>query len=454
MTGKRIAVGLFDLFSSSSARRKPQPVNGDPNNTGGSALLVGSDGGGTGTADTRLLDYFNTGGAFVPSSGVAVNEYTAVTLSAVWACVRVIAESVAQLPLLVLEKTGTGSRRVASEHPVYLLLTLEPNPRQSAFNFMELMVATCVLWGNAYAIIERDSRFNPIGLHWVHPRNVTVIEYAGELYYQIVGEKQPRQSYELLHYAGLGFNGVTGRSVLSVMRENMSLGLSAQQYGVNFYANGTHVDAVLESPTLIGDKVGGDGLTPLQRLRNQFADRYSGIGNSHKPMILEQGLQYKRIGMPPADAQFIETRNVQAVEIARGFRVPQHKIGILDRSTNNNIEHQGLEFVTDTIGPWTRRIEQENARKLLREDQKARYTIPFNYDGLLRGDYAARSAFYKTLWGMGAMSANDVLDMEDRNHVPGGDERFVPLNMVPTSMIKEVLTKPAAAKPAKPAPAA
>nr|WP_232342340.1 phage portal protein [Hymenobacter negativus] len=377
------------------------------------------------------------------SGAVAVNEHTAVTLSAVWACVRVIAESVAQLPLLVLDKSTHGRNRLAIEHPAYLVLTLEPNPRQSAFNFWELMVATCCLWGNAYALIERNSFYEPIGLHWVHPRNVSVYEYSGELWYWVAGEKTPRPAMEVLHLAGLGFNGVTGRSVLSVMRENFALGLSAQRFGTNFYENGANIGGVLETANKVDDKV-------IERLRAQLASQNGGLQNSHKPLILEQGLTYKRVGMPPADAQFIETRKIQAEEIARAFRVPQHKIGMLERSTNNNIEHQGLEFVTDCLGPWLRRIEQECRRKLLRDDQKRAYRIHFDLDGLLRGDFASRATFYKTLWGVGLMSANDIADMEDRDHVEGGDQRFVPLNMVPTDLIKEVLLKPAAKAPKTP----
>lgn len=434
-------MGLFDFLSSSKSAR---PVAGDPNNVAGTATPV-ADGGGQ--FDQRLVNYFNNGQVGQLTGGVAVNEHTAVTLSAVWACVRVIAESVAQLPVLVLEKTANGSKREAREHPAYKLLAVEPNPRQTAFNFQEIMVATCCLWGNAYAIIERDALFNPIGLHWVHPRNVEVVEYLGELYYCITGEELPRHSYEVLHYAGLGFKGVTGRSVLSVMRENMSLGLSAQRFGVNFYDNGANVSSVLETAQKVEDKV-------IDRLRRQFADKYSGLQNTHKPLILESGMTYKAVGMPPVDAQFIETRKIQAEEIARAFRVPQHKIGMLERSTNNNIEHQGLEFITDCLGPWLVRIQQEQRRKLLREDQKARFSIKHDYDGLLRGDYTARGNFYKSLWGMGVLSANDIADMEDRNHVAGGDERYVPLNMVPTSLLKEVLLKPGATatKPGNPTP--
>ncbi|MDO7851390.1 phage portal protein [Hymenobacter convexus] len=442
-------MGLFDFLNRKS---KPAPVTGDPNNVGGVGTFVGA--GGQGEADPAFADFLASGGGTFAAPGtsgaVAVNEHTAVTLSAVWGCVRVIAESVAQLPLLVLDKSTHGKNRLATEHPAYLVLTLEPNPRQSAFNFWELMVATCCLWGNAYAIIERNNLYEAVGLHWVHPRNVSVYEYGGELWYWVAGEKAPRPASEILHLAGLGFNGVTGRSVLSVMRENFALGLSAQRYGVNFYENGTHIDGVLESANKIDDKPGPSGTSVLERLRAQFADRYSGLSNSHKPLILEYGLQYKRIGMPPADAQFIETRKIQAEEIARAFRVPQHKIGMLERSTNNNIEHQGLEFVTDCLGPWLRRIEQECRRKLLRDDQKRAYRIHFDLDGLLRGDFASRATFYKTLWGVGLMSANDIADMEDRDHVEGGDERFVPLNMVPTSLIKEVLLKPAAKAPKTP----
>jgi HK97 family phage portal protein len=409
---------------------------------------VGQDG--YGEAGGALAEMLASGGftSVGNSSAIAVSEHTAVTLSAVWACVRVIAESVAQLPLLVLERAGRGSQRLATEHPAYGLLTLEPNPRQSAFNFMELMVACVVLWGNAYAIIERDRSYNPIGLHWVHPRNMQVLEYGGELYYQVSGESQVRSAADVLHVAGLGFNGVTGRSVLSVMRENFALGLSAQRFGTNFYENGANVGAVLETAGKIGDRPGtpkptaaGPSQSTLERLRAQFERHNSGLGNSHRVLILEEGLTYKRIGLPPADAQFIETRKVQAEEIARGFRVPQHKIGILERSTNNNIEHQGLEFVTDTLNPWLVRFEQEFRRKLLREDQKGRFAIRFDTDALLRGDYTARANFYKSLWGLGVLSANDIADMEDRDHVEGGDTRYVPLNMVPTDLIREVLLK-------------
>ena len=440
-------MAFFDFLRKSA----PAPVPGDPNQPGGVGSFVGA--GGDALADPAFAAFLAGGGGTFSAPGtgaaVAVNEHTAVTLSAVWACVRVIAESVAQLPLLVLETTGRGAKRVAIEHPAYLLLTLEPNPRQSAFNFIEIMVATAALWGNAYALIERDKLYQPIGLHWVHPRNIAVYEYAGELWYWVTGEGAPRPASEMLHIAGLGFNGVTGRSVLSVMRENFALGLSAQRFGTTFYENGANIGGVLETPAKIDDKV-------ITRLRAQFAEQNGGLQNAHKPLILEQGLQYKRVGMPPADAQFIETRRIQAEEIARAFRVPQHKIGMLERSTNNNIEHQGLEFVTDTLGPWGVRIEQEFKRKLLREDQKTRFAIRFNYDGLLRGDYTARANFYKSMWGMGAMSADDICDMEDRDHVPGGDVRYVPLNMVPTHLLEQVLLKPIAPapNPAKPAPKA
>jgi HK97 family phage portal protein len=439
-------VGLFDFFSGPKAKSNAKV--GDPNQPSGVGSYVGQ--GGYGEGDQSFADFLANGGALTaPGSnrGPVVNEYTAVALSAVWACIRVISESVAQMPIQVLETKGAGIKRPATEHPAHQLLNVKANPRQIAFNFREIMVATACLWGNAYAIIEFDKFMNPTGLHWVHPRNVAVLEYQGALFYWITGEGVPRQSYEMLHYAGLGFNGVTGRSVLSVMRENIGLGLSAQQYGTNFYQNGANVAGVLETDNILKDA----GV--LARLRTQFENQYQGASNSHKTMVLEQGLKYKRIGMPPEDAKFIETRKIQSEEIARCFRVPPHKIGILERSTNNNIEQQALEFVTDSLMPWLCRIEQENTCKLLREDQKGTYLIRHNADGLLRGDAKARGEFYRSLWGIGAMSANDIMDLEDRQHVPGGDTRYVPLNMVPTDLIKEVLLKEPAAKPAPADPA-
>lgn len=436
-------MGLFDFAFS----KKSKPVAGDPNQPGGIGQFVGN--GSYGEGDTSFAAILANGGLLTPngsSQSPAVTEYTAVTLSAFWACVRVIAESVALMPIQVLERSSAGVRRDAREHPAYRLLNKRANPRQVAFNFREIMTATMCLWGNAYAIIERDKFMNPIGLHWVHPRNVSPLEYQGDLFYYITGEAVPRQSWEMLHYAGLGFNGVTGYSVLSVMRDNIGLGLSAQNYGRNFYDNGANVAGVLETDAIIRD----EGV--LARLRANFEAIAAGQNNSHKTIVLEQGLKYKRIGMPPADAQFIETRKVQADEIARFFRVPPHKIGILERSTNNNIEHQGLEFVTDTLGPWLARIEQENSDKLLREDQKALWDIKHNYDGLLRGDVTARGTYYQKLWQMGAISANDIMDMEDRPHVENGDARFVPINYQP---VDRALNPPEpVAAPATPAPAA
>ncbi|GAC1382379.1 MAG: hypothetical protein NVS3B25_33920 [Hymenobacter sp.] len=428
-------MGLFDFLSFSSS--KPHKVGGDPNqpSTGGFGQFVGS--GSYGEGDQSLATILANGGSLTaPGFGPApiVNEYTALTISAVHACIRVIAESVAQLPLQVLESTGVGSRRDATEHPAYKLLNGRANPRQIAFNFRELMVATMCLWGNAYAIIEFDKFMNPCGLHWVHPRNIAVLEWQGELFYWVTGEAFPRQSWEMLHYAGLGYNGVTGRSVLSIMRDTIGLSLSAQKYGQNFYQNGANVAGVLETDALLKPDV-------VNSLKTQFDAKYTGNNNTHQTMVLEQGLKYKRIGMPPEDAQFISTRKVQAEEIARSFRVPPHKIGLLERSTNNNIEHQGLEFVTDTLGPWLCRLEQENADKLLREDQKGRWTIKHNCDGLLRGDHTARANFYKSMFGIGAFSPNDIMDLEDRPHVPDGDTRYVPLNMVPTDLLKDVLLK-------------
>jgi HK97 family phage portal protein len=204
---------------------------------------------------------------------------------------------------------------------------------------------------------------------------------------------------------------------------------------------------VLETTGKIDDKKGPGGTSVLDRLRAQFTSNYGGLQNAHKPLILEEGLTYKRVGMPPADAQFIETSKISAEGIARGMRVPPHKIGLLERSTNNNIEHQGIEFITDCLGPWLTRFESEARRKLLRQDQKATYRIKFDRDPLLAGDFAARSNFYKTLHSVGLLSANDIADMEDRDHVPDGDTRYVNAASVPTDMIREVLLKPAGKAP-------
>lgn len=362
-------------------------------------------------------------------SGVHVNEASALSLSAVWGCVRVVSELAGHLPLGIFEELAAGGKRKATDHPVYRLLHLEPNAYQSAITFREQLVAHALLWGNFYARIERDGRFRPIALHPIHPRHVEIIDRRkaeGKVYFRVCdpdGFTGTLQDYEMLHVPILALDGLCGRSVIQHHRENLGLTLATQKSATSFYENGAHVDFTLSTDKPLKKET-------VESLRNQFSERYSGIGNTNKPLLLQDGLKAERIGLPAGDRQYLETRKFQTVEICRMFRVPPHLVYDLERATNNNIEHQSMEFVTYSLMPLLVRIEQAMRLRLLRDAEKATYVVKFNVNALMRGDTAARALFYGQMRQNGLMNGDDIRALEDLGPMPGGEHYLVNGNMI------------------------
>ena len=360
-------------------------------------------------------------------SNESVNADSAMGLSAVYACVRVIAETVSSLPLNLYERDG-NNRTLDGSNPLYFMMHSEPNPYMSKYVFMEAWIATLLLYGNAYALINRDARGNPTSLSMVHPDNVSV-ESIGEWYgFRIKGIDGNIDSSDMLHIPDLTFDGIVGQSRISALRETIGLGLAAQKYGAQFFGSGAKISGTLSHP----GKLGPDA---LQSLMQTWSQAYQGNG-PFKTAILEEGMQYKPISLPPDQAQFIQTQKMNVIEIARAYRVPPSKIGDLDRATFSNIEHQSMSFYTDCIRPLCTKLEQEFNRKLLFENDKGRKYFEFNLNGLLRGDAKTRGEYYKSLFNVGAMSQNEIRAKENLNSVgPLGDKLYVPLNM---SAIDEV----------------
>lgn len=359
------------------------------------------------------------------SSGKAVNEKTALQTTAVYACVRILAETIASLPFHTYRYTLNGKEK-AIEHPIYYLLHSEPNPEMTSFVFRETLMSHLLLWGNAYAQIIRDGRGRVLGLYPLLPNKVIVNRNQhGELVYQYEKEGQTYflRSYEVLHIPGLGFDGIIGYSPIAMAKNAVGMAIATEEYGAKFFANGANPGGVLEHPGVVKDPA---------RIRESWNAVYQGSSNAHRVAVLEEGMKFQSIGIPPEQAQFLETRKFQINEIARIFRIPPHMIGDLEKSSFSNIEQQSLEFVMYTLDPWVVRWEQAIQRALFTENEKRQYFVKFNVDGLLRGDYQSRMNGYAVGRQNGWLSANDIRELENLNRIPedlGGDLYLINGNM-------------------------
>lgn len=363
-------------------------------------------------------------------AGVSVTSDTALRMSAVFACVKVLSESVAYLPLILYKREGEKKKSRATSHPLYTLLHDKPNSEMTSFTFRQTMMLHLCLRGNAYAEIETDRLGRVLSLTPI-PQDqyvVTPERKDGVIRYKVktiqTGIEKYIETEKMLHLMGLSTNGLIGLSPIQQARQSIGLGLAAEEYGARFFGNGANLDGVLQHP----GKLTKDA---KDYLRTSWEARHAGISKSHRTAVLEEGMTYNRIGIPPEDAQFIETRKFQITDIARIFRVPPHMIGDLDRATWANIEHQSIEFVAHTLGPWLKNWEQTILWKLLKPQEQQQYYAEFLVDALLRGDTQSRYAAYATARQNGWMSANDIREKENEDPVDGGDVYLVPLNMVP-----------------------
>lgn len=362
------------------------------------------------------------------TSGKAVNERTAMQTSAVYACVRILSESIAGLPLHVYRYTSDGGKERTTMHPLYRMLHDEPNREMTSFVFRETLMAHLLLWGNAYAQIIRDGRGYPVALYPMLPDRMSVDrDSKGELVYTYQSDKgQVKLRKEsVLHIPGLGFDGLIGYSPIAMAKNAVGLALATEDYGAAFFANGANPGGVLEHPGVIKPE-------QADRLRESWATQFGGA-NAHKVAVLEEGLKFHQMSIPPEQAQFLETRKFQINEIARIFRVPPHMVGDLEKSSFSNIEQQSLEFVKYTLDPWVVRWEQSLQQSLILPSEKSAVFIRFNLDGLMRGDYQSRMQGYSVGIQNGFYSVNDVRGLEDLNLLPdseGGNIHVLNGNMV------------------------
>jgi len=373
------------------------------------------------------------------AAGVNVSEASALKASAVYACVSLLAQTVASLPLPVYRRLPRGKERAVNHH-LYELLHDAPNPEMTSYQLRETMEGHLATWGNAYSEIDWNERSGMINAIWpLRPDKMQVIREKGELFYIYTtpdGVDHKLPSFRIWHIPGFGYNGLVGYPPIQLAREAIGLSLATEEFGARFFGQGAHMGMVVQHPKTLS-KVAHDNL------EGSLNTQYAGLGKSHRMMVLEEGMTWQRIGIPPEDAQFLETRQFQLSEIARFYHIPPHMIGDLNKATFSNIEQQSLEFVIHCIRPWLVRWEQSIHLQLMGPSERKQFYAEFLIDGLLRGDSDARGKFYNQMFMIGAYSPNDIREKENMNPIDGGDKTYVPLNMVPMDQADQIIEEKA-----------
>ncbi len=363
-------------------------------------------------------------------SGKIVNERSSMQTTAVFACVRIIAETVASLPLHTYRYKGDGKEKMYT-HPIYKVLHDEPNVEMTSFTLRETMMTHLLLWGNSYCQIIRNGKGEVLSLYPLLPDKMRVDRDKNDnIYYSYMKEGVTHYlgPDEVLHIPGLGFDGIMGYSPVALAKNAIGLNIAAEEYGGRFFANNATPSGILSTAGTIKDPT---------KVRDAWQAAYGGINNSNKVAVLEDGLQYQAISMPNSDAQFLETRKFQIEEICRIFQVPPHMVADLSKSSFSNIENQSISFVVHTIRPWLVRIEQAMNKKLFKESEKGQCFVSFNASALMRGDYKSRMDGYSIGIQNGFFSVNDVRRMENLDPITeeeGGDLYLTNGNMLPLNM--------------------
>jgi len=366
-------------------------------------------------------------------AGVDISEEGALSLSAVYAAVSKISSTLASLPLNLYEETDNG-KRLAKEHPAFVLVNSEPNEEDNSFNFIERMFSDALLYGCAYALIERGQiTSRPSALHPLDPTAILKDIHEGQVIYRNQNSGSVYYSDDLVI-----LEAFRGKSPILLHMENLGITSAAQEYGARFFGTGGNTGGFLTTDKSLTDD-------QYHRLKSTWGSQHQGMANAHETAILEHGLKYERSTIPPDQAQFILTRKFQVEEVARIYNIPPILIQAEGSTTYNNVEQILIAFTQQTLIPWARKFEMELERKLIPERERGKYKVKFDMKSLLRGDLSSRRDFYASALQHGFMSVNEVRKMEDLNGIgPSGDVHLVQVNQIPLDSAKaygEKLTK-------------
>jgi HK97 family phage portal protein len=381
------------------------------------------------------------------STGVSVSEMSALTYSVVWACVNNISTDVASLPLILYKTLDNGGKERLKTHKLYRILHDEPNPEMSSMTFRGTVQAHALTWGNGYAEIVRDGAGRVAALWPITPDRVTVLRdtRTGMIVYEVSrlnGGIDRLPATDMLHIPGLGYDGTVGYNLIEKAREAIALGLATERFGGSFFGNGATFGGVISLKEQLTEQA-------KKSFREQMAAQHQGVDRAHKFLLLGNEATYQKLGVDPDHAQFIGTRENQIEEICRFFRMPPHKVQHLLRSTNNNIEHQGIEYYKDTLRPWCVRWEQEILRKLIAPSERMIQFAKHKIEGVERGDLQSRYAAYAVGRQWGWLSADDICELEDLNPLPNGQGKVYlsPMNMTPSDRLDDIIDKQVAPDP-------
>jgi len=371
------------------------------------------------------------------ASGVKVSESTMLESSAVFACINVISQDIGQLPAHLYKRIDEKGKERAVTHSLYNILRYSPCPEMTAMSFKETLQSHILTWGNAYANVDRDKQGRIKALWILSPSKMEIVRDGTRLLYIYTlpsGEKRKLTKDEIFHIPGLSFNGITGYSPITLMRESLALSMAEQEYHARFFGNGAMATQIMTHPGHVSDK-------GKQNIRAGWDKMHKGLSNAHRMAILEEGVDIKQIGLTHADSQFLEGREFQINELARFFRMPLHKIQKMNDTSYNNIENMSLEYVTGTLMPWATKWEQAVHLFLLGRNEKSQYFVEFMFQQMLRGNAEARAKFYQSMWSTGSLSPDDIRAMENLNPIANGDgdQYFVPLNFIPIDKAGEAI---------------
>lgn len=363
-------------------------------------------------------------------SGETVTEQSALTYSAVWNAVTLIAGTIASLPLHLMQMKAE-KKRIASDRVMYRVLHDQANPFMTAKTLRETLMGHILLWGNGYAEKVVNGYGELVQLWPIAPNLVTPMWQDGDILYRVKVGKEDKYFTrdKILHIPGIGFDGLMGYSVVAMARKSIGLGMAMETFGSLYFGNGTHPGVIVSHPNQLSAAAHAN-------LKKSLTEGYSGLGQSHRLLLLEEGMKLEKVGVPPEDAQFLESRQFQIPEIARWFNLPPHKLKDLTRSSFNNIESEQRSFYTDTLLPWLVTLEQNYNMQLLTDSDRAlsgrgRLYYKHVVEGILRADAAGRGAFYREMFNIGAFSINEIRQLEDKDPIEGGDIHLVPMNMTP-----------------------
>lgn len=386
------------------------------------------------TPEKWLVDWF-AGGRAETNAGPVVTVSSAMQMVAVYSCIDILARTVGSMPLYLYRRLPDGGKELARKHPLFALMRRRPNPEMTAMRYRSTLQGHLASWGNAYSYIDWAGNGYPRAIWPIRPDRVDVQRVNGNLVYRYypgsddmrhgTGVIIPRDN--MLHIPGFGFDGVIGYSPLSLAREAVGLGLATEEFGARFFGSGTHPGIIVEHPDKLGPQAHAN-------LKKSLAEAYSGLGNAHRLMLLEEGMKATKIAINPQDSQFLETRKFQINEICRLFHVPPHMLADVEKSTSwgSGIEEQNIGFITHTMRPWFVLWEEELSAKLLLESEQDEYFFEFDMMALLRGDSVKRWTAYIMGKRNGILNADEIRGWENLNPIPDGKgkEYIIEKNMM------------------------